>query len=131
MLSSVSPPFVWIAFVQHEGLHITNDRLPILVSGATGQQGGSVATALLKAGWTVRALVRDPSSPKSIKLRNSGVELVEGSFADIDAVRVAMKDTHGVFSVLPTARRGSQFWDCYRESGCREWRRTSRLFLGG
>jgi uncharacterized protein YbjT (DUF2867 family) len=39
-------------------------RQPILVFGATGQQGGSVATSLLKAGWSVRAFVRDPASPK-------------------------------------------------------------------
>ena len=37
---------------------MSNSTQPILVFGATGQQGGSVAQALLKAGWPVRALVR-------------------------------------------------------------------------
>jgi nucleoside-diphosphate-sugar epimerase len=32
----------------------------VLVFGATGQQGGSVATALRSHGWQVKALVRDP-----------------------------------------------------------------------
>ena len=80
---------------------MTADKLPILVLGATGQQGGSVATALLKAGWRVRALLRDPFSPKSVALHDAGVELVQGSFADFEIVRTAMKDAHGVFSVLP------------------------------
>ena len=35
----------------------------MLVIGATGQQGGAAARALLEHGWTVRALVRDPASP--------------------------------------------------------------------
>lgn len=80
---------------------MTNDKLPILVFGVTGQQGGSVASVLLKAGWPIRALVRDLTAPKSVALREAGVELVAGSFADIDALRTAMKGVYGVFSVLP------------------------------
>ncbi|MEP7456109.1 NmrA/HSCARG family protein [Phyllobacterium sp. SB3] len=80
---------------------MSNDKLPILVFGATGQQGGSVVNALLRAQWPVRALVRDPATSKSNTLRNAGVELVRGSFADMDVIRAAMKGTHGVFSVLP------------------------------
>lgn len=80
---------------------MTNDKLPIFVFGATGQQGESVACALLKAGWPIRALVRDRTAPKSIALREAGVELVAGSFADIDALRTAMRGVYGVFSVLP------------------------------
>jgi len=66
---------------------MSDSKQPILVFGATGQQGGSVAGALLKAGWPVRALVRDPSSPKSVALRDAGVELVQGTFADAAAIR--------------------------------------------
>ena len=51
---------------------MTNDKHPVLVFGATGRQGGSVAKALLKAGWPVRALVRDPVGPASIALRDAG-----------------------------------------------------------
>ena len=32
-----------------------------LVLGATGGIGGAVTTALLRDGWTVRALARDPA----------------------------------------------------------------------
>ena len=38
---------------------------PVLVIGATGQQGGATARALLQRGWTVHALVRDASAPGS------------------------------------------------------------------
>ncbi|MBC8153753.1 MAG: NmrA family NAD(P)-binding protein [Bacteroidetes bacterium] len=44
----------------------------ILVLGATGQQGGAVAAALTNAGWSVRALVRDPGSTKAIQLLTMG-----------------------------------------------------------
>lgn len=80
---------------------MTNDKRPILVFGATGRQGGSVAKALLKAQWPVRAIVLDATGTASLKLRNAGVELVQGSFEDRDTIRSAMKDAHGVFSVLP------------------------------
>ncbi|WP_092990610.1 NmrA/HSCARG family protein [Rhizobium sp. NFR03] len=78
-----------------------NDKPPILVFGATGRQGGSVARALLREGWPVRALVRNPSEPASVALRNAGLEVMTGSFQDPDAMLAAMKDTYGIFSVLP------------------------------
>jgi uncharacterized protein YbjT (DUF2867 family) len=47
---------------------MNDNQRPILVFGATGRQGGSVAKALLRARWPVRALVRDPAALKSIAL---------------------------------------------------------------
>ncbi|MGF9567179.1 NmrA/HSCARG family protein [Neorhizobium sp. BT27B] len=82
------------------------DKPPILVFGATGQQGGSVAVALLKKGWPVRAMVRDPASPKSIALSEAGIQLVAGTFDDADAMRAAMKGAYGVFSVQPSSPGG-------------------------
>jgi uncharacterized protein YbjT (DUF2867 family) len=80
----------------------------ILVFGATGQQGGSVASALLAAGWKVRALVRDPASAKAVALRDSGVDVVQGAFADTGALRKAMHGMHGVFSVQPSSGQGAE-----------------------
>jgi uncharacterized protein YbjT (DUF2867 family) len=54
---------------------MSDEKRSVLVFGATGQQGGSVAAALLAAGWPVRALVRNPASPKAVPLRDAGVEL--------------------------------------------------------
>ncbi len=80
---------------------MTISKHPILVFGATGRQGGSVAKALLNAGWPVRALVLDSTKAASLQLRNAGVELVQGSFEETNVVRTAMKEAYGVFSVLP------------------------------
>lgn len=83
-----------------------SDSKKILVFGATGQQGGSVAAAALKAGWQVRALVRDPGSARSLALREAGADTVRGTFADTEAIRNAMKGVHGVFSVQPSSGQG-------------------------
>lgn len=80
---------------------MTDDRLPILIFGATGRQGGSVARALMKARWPVRVIVLDPSEPASVELQNAGAELVHGSFEDTEVIASAMKGVYGVFSVLP------------------------------
>lgn len=81
-------------------------KRPILVFGATGQQGGSVTTALLNSGWPVRALVRDATSAKSVALRDARVELVNGTLSDNMAIRHAMEGVYGVFSVQPSSPGG-------------------------
>ena len=77
--------------------------LPILVFGATGQQGGAVARALHGDGWAVRALVRDPASAKALALAEMGVQLVAGDFNDAGSVRRAMTGAYGVFSIQPSS----------------------------
>ncbi|MGP3915208.1 NmrA/HSCARG family protein [Nonomuraea sp. 10N515B] len=73
---------------------------PVLVIGATGQQGGAAARALLERGWEVRALVRDPSSPAAGRLESAGATLVTGDLDDADSLRAAMHGVYGVFLVL-------------------------------
>ncbi|MET0403583.1 MAG: NmrA/HSCARG family protein [Cystobacter sp.] len=73
----------------------------ILVLGATGQQGGATARALVRDGWRVRALVRDPASPRARALE--GVERVRGDMEDAGALAEAMAGVHGVFSVQPSS----------------------------
>jgi uncharacterized protein YbjT (DUF2867 family) len=80
---------------------MSDDRQPILVFGATGQQGGATVKALLNAAWPVRALVRDASGAKATALREAGAELAQGRFDDIAGMRTAMHGIYGVFSVLP------------------------------
>ena len=84
-----------------------NNRSFILVFGATGQQGGSVARALINKGWPVRVMVRNPSSPASLALRDAGAEMVAGNFDDIEAMRGAMTGAYGVFSVQPSSPGGT------------------------
>ncbi|MEV0649020.1 NmrA/HSCARG family protein [Phytomonospora sp. NPDC050363] len=71
----------------------------ILVTGATGQQGGAAARHLLKDGWHVRALVRDPA--KAAGLAAAGAELVVGDMADRASLDAVAAGAHGVFSVQP------------------------------
>ncbi|WP_407977582.1 NmrA/HSCARG family protein [Brucella pseudogrignonensis] len=116
---------------------MTNSKQPILVFGATGRQGGSVAKALLKAGWPVRALVQDSSTAASLQLRNAGVELVQGSFEQTDVIRSAMKDAYGVFSVLPAnlaaedeVRHGILIADIAAETGINHFVYSSGASVG-
>jgi uncharacterized protein YbjT (DUF2867 family) len=39
---------------------LTSDKI-VLVSGATGRQGGAVIRNMLPKGWKLRALTRNPS----------------------------------------------------------------------
>ncbi|MFK0251121.1 NmrA family NAD(P)-binding protein [Amycolatopsis azurea] len=70
---------------------------PVLVTGATGRQGGATARALLAAGVPVRALVRDPAKAKAVEAL--GAELVVGDLHDVDSVIRAAKGARAVFSV--------------------------------
>ena len=83
------------------------NELPILVFGATGQQGGSVTRALLNAGRPVRAFVRDPLSSSARALAEAGAQLVRGSFDDRLSMQRAMRSIHGVFSVQPSSPAGT------------------------
>jgi uncharacterized protein YbjT (DUF2867 family) len=69
----------------------------VLVTGATGKQGGSVVRALLDYGHRVRGLTREPNSEKARSLEEKGVEIVKGDFNDPDSIRKAMKDVDAVF----------------------------------
>ena len=72
----------------------------ILVTGATGQQGGAVARQLLKQpSFAVRALTRDPAKPSARALAQSGAEVIRGDLDDPASVRRAVEGAYGVFSV--------------------------------
>ncbi|WP_214412683.1 NmrA/HSCARG family protein [Sphaerisporangium fuscum] len=73
----------------------------VLVTGATGQQGGATARRLLADGWRVRALVRDPSTPAARALAEAGAELVKGDMGDRASLDAAAEGAYGVFSVQP------------------------------
>lgn len=77
------------------------EKEPILVTGATGGQGGAVARALLGRGQRVRALVRDPDAPAVRALAGLGAEPVSGDLDDPASLRAAARGARGVFSVQP------------------------------
>lgn len=71
----------------------------ILVAGATGRQGGAAARHLIKSGWKVRALTRNPDSKKAQALEKAGAELVKGNLDQPETLRQALQSVYGVFSV--------------------------------
>lgn len=80
-------------------------RPVVLVTGATGAQGGSVARHLLRRGrFAVRALTRKPDSPAARALREQGAEVVRGDLEDVESLRAAMAGCYGVFGV-------TSFWE--------------------
>jgi len=80
----------------------------ILVTGATGRQGGSAARALLKKGNRVRAFTRNLCSPAALELRDYGVELFEGNFEDIDTIEKAAKKVDAVFVMTTSFEAGPE-----------------------
>ncbi|PSK93723.1 uncharacterized protein YbjT (DUF2867 family) [Murinocardiopsis flavida] len=78
---------------------MSTDSAPVLVTGATGKQGGATLRALRAAGVTVRALVRDPHSDRAEAVAALGAELVTGDLHDRDSVVRAAKGARAVFSV--------------------------------
>ncbi|WP_433413658.1 NmrA/HSCARG family protein [Microtetraspora malaysiensis] len=74
-------------------------RKTILVTGATGNQGGATARHLLAAGWRVRALVRDDTTPAAAGLAAGGAELVRGDLDDRASIDAAARGVHGIYSV--------------------------------
>ncbi|MEA3537167.1 NmrA/HSCARG family protein [Rhizobium sp. CC-YZS058] len=81
----------------------------ILVFGATGQQGGAVAKALIARGWAVSALVRAPDHPKAQSLSRLGITLFVGDFSDPGSLASAMNGVYGVFSVQPSSGQGAVY----------------------
>jgi uncharacterized protein YbjT (DUF2867 family) len=103
----------------------------ILVTGATGQQGGAAIRHLIAAGWQVRALTRDLNKPAAQVLQRSGVEVVQGSTDDQASLEAAVKDVYGVFSVQPPMsyddelRHGKNVADAARVAGTQHFVYTS------
>ncbi|MFG1610992.1 NmrA/HSCARG family protein [Actinoplanes sp. NPDC049265] len=87
---------------------MSTDQAPVLVTGATGRQGGATARALLAAGVPVRALVRDPSSDRARAIAGLGAELVTGDLTDPGTLPPALAGARAVFSVqMPAFRDGA------------------------
>jgi uncharacterized protein YbjT (DUF2867 family) len=79
----------------------------ILITGATGHQGGAVLRHLAKqGGFKLRALTRKPDDEKARALTALGAEVVRGDFADADSIKSALDGVRGVFAVQNTWEGG-------------------------
>ncbi|XP_078083848.1 nmrA-like family domain-containing protein 1, partial [Mustelus asterias] len=76
------------------------------VFGASGNQGGSVAKALLKDGtFKVRAITRNPRKQEAKELKGLGAEIVKADLDNEKSLFDALKNVYGVFLV-------TNYWEC-------------------
>ena len=78
----------------------------VLISGATGQQGGATARALAGKGFTIRALTRNPDSDAAKALAATGAEIVKGDLDDEASLKAALADAWGAYAVQNTWTAG-------------------------
>ncbi len=75
------------------------EKLSVLVTGATGQQGGAVTRALLKPGHHVRAVSRRPESAAAQTIKQLGAEVVAGNTEDRASIERLAAGMDAIFSV--------------------------------
>ncbi len=76
-----------------------SERKTIVVTGATGLQGGAVARRLLLDGWHVRGLTRNAASKRARALEVLGAEVAQGDMAEAASLRPVFEGAYGVYSV--------------------------------
>lgn len=83
-----------------------NERT-VLITGATGKQGGATARALAGKGFALRAMTRNPESDAAKAVASAtGAELVRGDLNDAASLKEALKGAWGVFAVQNTWEAG-------------------------
>jgi len=80
-------------------------KLNVLVTGATGNQGGpSRARAARARGMPVRAMTRNPESSAAARLAERGVTIVAGDFDDQGSLERASRGVDTVFAMSTPVR---------------------------
>ncbi len=80
----------------------------ILITGATGKQGGAVARLLLQKGRKVKAFTRKPESPAAQELQRLGAELAAGSLDDLDSIKAAAQGAQTIFAMSTPYEAGME-----------------------
>lgn len=80
--------------------------LKVLVTGATGKQGGAVTRRLLDNNHNVRALTRKPDSTAAAELERLGVEVVQGDLTDRDSLDRALHGVDAAFAMATPFEAG-------------------------
>jgi uncharacterized protein YbjT (DUF2867 family) len=84
---------------------MSNERT-ILITGATGKQGGAVIRHLAGQGFHLKAMTRNPASEAAKALSATGVELVSGDLNDASSLERALAGAWGAFAVQNTWEAG-------------------------
>ena len=98
---------------------MSKDSLCVAVTGATGFVGRHVVPALLDAGHTLRALVRDP---KKVTVKRSGVQYVPGDLFDPASLRELVAGADAVVhlvGIIMEKRDAGQTFDRVHVQGTR------------
>src|SRR6478735_3618753 len=80
----------------------------VLVTGATGQQGGAVARALLSRGHRVKALTRKPDGDAARRLASAGADVVAGDLGNATSVLKAAADVDTMFLMGNSYEAGTE-----------------------
>src|SRR6185295_1266566 len=80
----------------------------VLVTGATGQQGGAVARALLSRGHRVKALTRKPESDAARQLASAGADVLAGDLGNAASVLEAAGDVDTMFLMGNSYEAGTE-----------------------
>ena len=98
----------------------------ILITGATGNQGGAVARQLLADGYRVRAMTRNLQSDAARALAAQGAQLVRGDLDDPQSLERALDGAWGAYAVQSNNQaggvareeeQGKRFAEIAREAG--------------
>jgi uncharacterized protein YbjT (DUF2867 family) len=83
----------------------SNERV-VLITGATGQQGGAVCRELVGKGFKIRAMTRKPNGEPAQALAKLGVDVVQGDLDDTKSLLAVLNGVWGVFAVQNTWEAG-------------------------
>ena len=83
-------------------------KLTVVVTGATGQQGGAVVKSLLERGHAVRAVTRHTDSAKARALAGAGVTVVGAALEDTAALTRALDGATSLFAMTTPFEGGTQ-----------------------
>lgn len=97
----------------------------IVVTGATGNQGGAIARQLLADGYQVRAMTRNLQGEKAKALAAQGAQLVQGDFDDPQSLERALDGAWGAYAVQNNQEggvaleeeQGKRFAEIARQAG--------------
>jgi uncharacterized protein YbjT (DUF2867 family) len=87
---------------------VMGQKLAVVVTGATGKQGGALVKSLLERGHEVRAITRSTDSAKAMELANAGITLVRASLEDTAALTKALEGATSLFAMTTPFEGGTQ-----------------------
>jgi hypothetical protein len=94
---------------------MSSNKKTIVVFGATGNQGASVAhTFLALPNWHVRAVTRNPSSPAAEALSTRGAEVVKADLSSASSLPAVLANATAIFL-------NTDFWETYRSPNAAEY----------